>query len=234
MPPVISVPDSVALKNYLRGVCGDPKVAGFGVIANGYNNANSCSARVSDPHGKVYRFLCSDCNKVRKDAKDKKEPEPQSLWQVEYELSKESSFVFQHCNALHCHDLRSTTAEVLADPTTHSIPDEYQQHAQWLARSGFGPSMILHALKQKAEEDNITLMCTYADIQRLYRPSGKKRALDGTGYYEYYQQQCNNGIPAEMQLNDMMQVKNSFMATKDGVNIWSVAHQVLLFDPTAG
>jgi hypothetical protein len=58
MPPVISVPDSVALKNYLRGVCGDPKVAGFGVIANGYNNANSCSARVSDPHGKVYRFLC--------------------------------------------------------------------------------------------------------------------------------------------------------------------------------
>ena len=56
--------------------------------------------------------------------------------------------------------------------------------------------------------------------------------LDGKGYYEFYQERKQSGLPAELDLNDMMQVRNSFMASAHGVETWANSHQVLLFDPT--
>ena len=103
------------------------------------------------------------------------------------------------------------------------------------ANAGLAPATIQQLLMQAAGERGIDVGWNYKDVVHRFRPSGRRRELDGAGFAALLQQRSETGLPTELSVSDTLQLSCSFAVLEGGLEEWASNHdRVLLFDPTAG
>jgi hypothetical protein len=147
-------------------------------------------------------------------------------WQVKLEQSA-VGWVMYTASFQHNHALTQSATESLAYTGMRSIPDDFIDLAQTLAKAGLPASEIDKVLKVKASQNGEDVTWVQKDIHYAVAPSTEERAFDSTGLLQkLIEREKLRGLPFAYSTKPDGSLSTVFFVCEGGLELYAVGVRV--------